>query len=270
MRGGRHCTLESRPHLGRYGRASAARQSNALGYGVFKSTDGGKTWQHLGLELTEQIGDIIIHPRDPNIVYVAALGHLWGCNPERGVYKTTNGGKSWDRVLFVDDMSGAADLAVDPTNPDVLYVSIWTRMRSGGAPAREAGPGSGIYKITDARGVTWTRLTSGLPNEPLSKITIKVLLTRANLIYAFMMSGEGGAPTDPSSGPAVEDFSGGPLAAPATPVGCSALTMAVRRGSESAPDCHHEPTTRSLPLIPAMTSDCGCSTFSSGARMTEE
>ena len=185
----------------------AQRQSNALGYGVFKSTDGGKTWQHLGLERTEQIGDIIIHPRDPNIVYVAAVGHLWGRNPERGVFKTTNGGTSWDRVLFVDDMSGAADLAMDPTNPDVLYAATWTRMRSGGAPAREAGRGSGIYKSSDA-GVTWTRLTNGLPSEPLSKITVEVSPTTANRIYALMMSGEAGAATDGSSGPAVEDFSG--------------------------------------------------------------
>ena len=112
----------------------AQRQSNALGYGVFKSTDGGKSWQHLCLEKTEQIGDVVIHPRDPNTVYVAALGHLWGANAERGVYKTTDGGKSWNRVLFVDDMSGAVDLAMDPANPDVLYATTWTRMRSGGSP----------------------------------------------------------------------------------------------------------------------------------------
>jgi photosystem II stability/assembly factor-like uncharacterized protein len=187
----------------------AQRQSNALGYGVFKSTDGGKSWQHLGLERTEQIGDVVIHPHDPNIVYVAALGHLWGRNPERGVYKTSNGGKSWELVLFVDDMSGAVDLAMDPTNPDVLYASTWTRMRSGGAPAREAGPGSGIYKSMDA-GATWVRLANGLPREPLSKITLDISRTRPNLIYAFMMSGEGGEPDDASSGPAIEDFSGRP------------------------------------------------------------
>lgn len=186
----------------------AQRQSNALGYGVFKSTNGGKTWQHLGLERTEQIGDVVIHPGNPDIVYVAALGHLWGRNPERGVYKTTNGGQSWERVLFVDDMSGAVDLAMDPGNPDVLYASTWTRMRSGGAAAREAGPGSGIFKSTDA-GKTWVRLTNGLPREPLSKITLDVSRTKAGLIYAFMMSGEGG-PSDPASGPSLEDFSGRP------------------------------------------------------------
>jgi photosystem II stability/assembly factor-like uncharacterized protein len=187
----------------------AQRQSNALGYGVFKSTDGGRSWQHLGLERTEQIGDVVIHPRDPNVVYVAALGHLWGRNPERGVYKTTDGGKSWKHVLFVDDMSGAVDLAMDPANPDVLYASTWTRMRSGGAQAREAGPGSGIFKSTDA-GETWSRLTNGLPREPLSKITLDVSRSRPNVIFAFVMSGEGGATSDPSSGPAIEDFGGRP------------------------------------------------------------
>jgi hypothetical protein len=106
-------------------------------------------------------------------------------------------------------MSGAVDLAMDPTNPDVLYASTWTRMRSGGAPAREAGPGSGIYKSMDA-GATWVRLANGLPREPLSKITLDISRTRPNLIYAFMMSGEGGEPDDASSGPAIEDFSGRP------------------------------------------------------------
>jgi photosystem II stability/assembly factor-like uncharacterized protein len=187
----------------------AQRQSNALGYGVFKSTDGGKTWRHMGLEKTEQIATVVIHPRDPNTVYVAALGHLWGRNPERGVYKTTNGGEAWERVLYVDDMSGAIDLLMDHSNPEVLYASTWQRMRSGGAQAREAGPGSGIYKSTNA-GATWTRLTNGLPAEPLSKITLGMSGLRSNLIYAFMMSGEGGTPPDASTGPAIEDYSGRP------------------------------------------------------------
>jgi photosystem II stability/assembly factor-like uncharacterized protein len=187
----------------------AQRQSNALGYGVFKSTDGGQTWQHLGLEKTEQIGAVVIHPQDPNTVYVAALGHLWGRNPERGVYKTTDGGRTWQRVLYVDDMSGAVDLVMDPANPNVLYASTWQRMRSGGAQAREAGPGSRIYKTTDA-GATWARLTNGLPAESLSKITLGISRTRPNLIYAFLMSGEGGTPPDASSGPAIEDFAGRP------------------------------------------------------------
>jgi photosystem II stability/assembly factor-like uncharacterized protein len=182
----------------------AQRQSNALGYGVFKSTDGGRTWEHLGLERTEQIADVVIHPRDPETVYVAALGHLWGRNPERGVFKTTDGGRTWRKVLYVDDKSGAVDLEMDPRDPDVIYASTWQRMRSGGGEAREAGPGSRIYKTVDG-GAHWTRLTEGLPDEPLSKITLGISQQRPDLVYAFIMSGEGGAATA-----GAEDFAGRP------------------------------------------------------------
>jgi photosystem II stability/assembly factor-like uncharacterized protein len=167
----------------------AQRQSKAPGYGVFKSTDGGKTWRHLGLEKTEEIAAIVIHPRDPEIVYVAAPGHLWGRNPERGVYKTSDGGRTWQHVLYVDDMSGASDLVMDPRNPNVLYASTWQRMRSGGLQVREAGPGSRIYKSVDG-GTTWTRLTKGLPDEPLSKISLTISQKTPNLLYALIMSGE--------------------------------------------------------------------------------
>ena len=183
----------------------AQRQSNALGYGVFKSTDGGRSWQHMGLEATEQISDVVIDPRDPETVYVAALGHLWGRNPERGVFKTSDGGRTWAKVLYVDDMSGAVDLEMDPRDPDVLYASTWQRMRSGGAEAREAGPGSRIYKTVDA-GAHWSRLTAGLPDEPLSKITLGISQQRPDLIYALVMSGEGGTPPPGSNAP--EDFAG--------------------------------------------------------------
>jgi len=183
----------------------AQRQSNALGYGVFKSTDGGETWQHVGLEATEQISDVVIDPRDPNTVYVAALGHLWGRNPERGVFKTSDGGRTWAKVLYVDDMSGAVDLEMDPRDPDVLYASTWQRMRSGGAEAREAGPGSRIYKTVDA-GAHWSRLTDGLPDEPLSKITLGISRQRPDRLYAFIMSGEGGTPPPGSTTP--ENFAG--------------------------------------------------------------
>jgi photosystem II stability/assembly factor-like uncharacterized protein len=167
----------------------AARQSNALGYGVFKSIDGGKTWTHLGLETTEQIGAIVIDPRDSQTVYVGAMGHLWGRNADRGVFKTTDGGRSWRKVLYVDDMTGCIDLALDPRDPKVLYATTWQRLRSAGAEMRESGPGSGVHKSTDG-GEHWTRLTNGLPNEPLSKITLAVAQKTAGLLYAFVLSGE--------------------------------------------------------------------------------
>jgi photosystem II stability/assembly factor-like uncharacterized protein len=167
----------------------AARQSNGLGYGVYKSVDGGKSWQHLGLEQTEQIGAIIIDPRDPQTVYVGAMGHLWGRNPERGVFKTTDGGRTWRNVLYVDDMTGCIDLGIDPRDPKTLYATMWQRLRSGGAELRESGPGSGIFKSTDG-GEHWTRSKAGLPDEPLSKITLAVAQNTPGLVYAFILSGE--------------------------------------------------------------------------------
>ena len=167
----------------------AGRQSNGLGYGVWKSTDGGATWRHVGLERTEQIGAVAIDPRDPDVVYVAAMGHLWSTNPERGVFKTTDGGRTWAKVLFVDDMTGAIDLQIDPRDPAVLYASTWQRLRSGGAQMRESGPGSGIFKSTDA-GATWARLSRGLPDEPLRKITLAVARHAPGRLFAYILSGE--------------------------------------------------------------------------------
>ena len=167
----------------------AARQSTAPGYGVYKSIDGGKTWQHLGLETTEEIAAIAIHPRDPQTVYVGAMGHLWGTNSDRGVFKTTDGGRTWRKVLYIDDMTGCIDVAVDPHDANVLYATTWQRLRSGGAELRESGSGSGIHKSTDG-GEHWTRLTNGIPREPLSKITIELARNTPGLVYAYVLSGE--------------------------------------------------------------------------------
>jgi photosystem II stability/assembly factor-like uncharacterized protein len=167
----------------------AERQSNGLGYGVYKSIDSGRTWQKLGLEATEEIAAISIDPRDPQTVYVGAMGHLWGRNPDRGVYKTTDGGRTWRKVLYVNDMTGCMDLAMDPHDARILYATTWQRMRSGGAEMIESGPGSGIFKSDDS-GEHWTRLTHGLPNEPLSKIALAVAHKTPRLLYAFVMAGE--------------------------------------------------------------------------------
>ncbi|HQZ37579.1 MAG TPA: hypothetical protein PLH72_00965 [Vicinamibacterales bacterium] len=167
----------------------AARQSVAPGYGVYKSVDAGRTWQHLGLETTQEIAAIAIDPHDPQTAYVAAMGHLWGTNADRGLFKTTDGGRTWRKTLFVDDMTGCIDVALDPHDPNVLYATTWQRLRSGGAEMRESGPGSGIYKSVD-RGEHWTRLTNGLPAEPLSKITLAVAQQTRGLVYAYVLSGE--------------------------------------------------------------------------------
>ncbi len=170
-------------------------RSNAWGDGVYKSTDGGASWTHLGLEETREIGRIAIHPSDSGTVYVAALGHLWGPNPERGVYKTTDGGETWERILFVDDTTGFVDLKMDPTNPDVLYAAAWHRLRWGGGHMEGAGAGSGIYKTTNG-GSTWTELTdpaldNGLPTRKLGRIGLAVYPKDPSIVYAVIQVAHG-------------------------------------------------------------------------------
>ncbi|MGB0982477.1 MAG: WD40/YVTN/BNR-like repeat-containing protein [Saprospiraceae bacterium] len=139
-------------------------RSSYSGVGMYKSTDNGKTWQHIGLEETHHIGRIILHPTDPNTVWVAALGHLYSSNSERGIYKTTDGGKTWKHTLQKDTQTGAIDLIIDPTDPNILYTSMWERSRNSW-DFQESGANSGIYKSTDG-GETWSILTtkkSGFP-----------------------------------------------------------------------------------------------------------
>lgn len=148
------------------GENNSSRSSYA-GDGMYKSTDGGKTWQHLGLEETHHIGRVIVHPSNPDIVWVAALGHLYSANPERGVYKTTDGGKTWQKTLFVNNDAGAIDLVVDPTNADILYAATWERERKAW-DFKGSGEGSGIYKSTDG-GNTWQLITDGNNGFPHDK-----------------------------------------------------------------------------------------------------
>src|SRR5438094_6473895 len=121
------------------------RQSASGADGIYKSLDGGKTWKNMGLAETRHIGRVVIHPKNPDVVYVAALGHLWGPNPDRGVYKTSDAGVTWKRTLFVDDNTGANDLVIDPQNPQVLYASTYQRQRKSWG-FNGGGSGSGIYK----------------------------------------------------------------------------------------------------------------------------
>ncbi len=152
-----------------------ARNSVAWGDGIYKSTDGGKTFAHMGLETTQTIGRVITHPTDPNIVYVAAVGHLWGYTGERGLFKTVDGGKTWQKLtngLPNDGKTGAIGLEMDPSNPNVLYVSFWQRLRQ---PWRfdSGGPEGGIFKTTDG-GKTWKKLTKGLPTGDIGRIGIAI------------------------------------------------------------------------------------------------
>jgi len=168
--------------------ANNSSRSSYSGTGIYKSTDQGKTWQHMGLAESHHIGRIVIHPDHPDIVWVAALGHLYSNNAERGVYKTTDGGKSWRNVLFINDSTGAIDLAIDPTNPDILYAAVWERSRRAWNFA-EGGISSGIYKSMDG-GENWTRIStpeSGFPTDKgVGRIGLAVSPINPNIIYAFL------------------------------------------------------------------------------------
>src|ERR1043165_9919807 len=150
-----------------------ARNSVAPGYGVYKSTDGGVTWQSLGLEATQQIGRIVVHPTDPNIVYVAAVGAVWNSNPERGLYKSVDGGKTWTMSKFVSDKAGFIDVAMDPRDPHTLYAASWERVR-GPYYLKSGGPGSALWKTTDA-GRTWREVQGGgFPATPKGRMNIAI------------------------------------------------------------------------------------------------
>lgn len=166
------------------GEANIFRASVA-GTGVYKSTDAGKTWQHMGLADTHTIGRIIIHPENPDIVYVAAPGHEWTYNKERGVFKTTNGGKTWDKILYINEKIGAADLVMDPSDSNVLYASMWNRTRRRWSDPMP-GLGDGIFKTTDG-GKTWKQKTKGLPDFKLTgRIGLDIARSNPNVIYAFI------------------------------------------------------------------------------------
>jgi photosystem II stability/assembly factor-like uncharacterized protein len=168
------------------GESYCARLSTA-GDGVYKSPDGGKTWQHLGLNDTQHISRIVIHPANPEIVYAAAMGHLFTPNAERGVFKTEDGGKNWKKVFYLDPRVVVIDLIIDPRRPDTLYAASYEKERR---PWRydEAGPGSGIHKTTDG-GRTWTRLAGGLPNGRIGRIGLDIFPANPDILYALVENG---------------------------------------------------------------------------------
>jgi photosystem II stability/assembly factor-like uncharacterized protein len=166
------------------------RNSMSVGNGIYRSGDGGKTWQHLGLEKTERIHRIITHPRDPNIVWVAALGQAWGQNADRGVFKTTDGGRTWTKVLYVNDRTGAADLVIDPTNPNKLFAAMWEYRRWPWF-FNSGGPGSGLH-VTHDGGATWKRSTEddGMPKGNLGRIGVAIARSNPSIVYALVEAGQ--------------------------------------------------------------------------------
>ena len=162
------------------------RNSVSIGNGVYRTLDGGRTWQHLGLEKSERIYRIVLHPSNPDVAWVTAMGQLWGENPERGVYKTEDGGKTWDRVLHVDQKTGAADLVIDPSNPNHLIASMW-QFRRWPWHFKSGGPGSGLYSTWDG-GRTWKKATpeDGLPEGELGRIGLSISRSNPEIVYAMV------------------------------------------------------------------------------------
>jgi photosystem II stability/assembly factor-like uncharacterized protein len=169
------------------------RPDLSTGDGIYKSTDGGKTWRHLGLRDAQQIGAILVDPRNPNLVYVAALGHPYGPNEERGVFRSTDGGESWQKILYKDVDTGAIALVFDPSNSKTIYADLWSARQGPWENGAWQGPGSGLYKTTDG-GNTWRQLTKGLPTfeQGLGRIGIAVAPSEPNRVYATVDSGQAG------------------------------------------------------------------------------
>jgi len=179
------------------------RSHISVGQGIYKSLDAGKTWTLMGLEKTGRIGNVIIDPRNPDVVLACAVGHAYGPQPERGVFRTTDGGKTWTKVLFVDENTGCSDMAVDPNNSRILFAGMWqivihTWGRTSG------GPGSALYKSTDG-GVTWKKLEGhGLPHPPVGRIAVRVAQKDSNRVYALFETGDGVPNSENPGSPAVE------------------------------------------------------------------
>jgi photosystem II stability/assembly factor-like uncharacterized protein len=166
------------------------RSNISVGWGMFRSTDAGKTWTRAGLENTGRIARIVVHPTNPDVVYAASLGHAYGPQPERGIYRSMDGGKTWDRVLFVNDSVGASDLVMDPSNPRILYAGTWQiEIHTWGRTS--GGAGSGVWKTTDG-GTTWRRLSGpGLPKRHIGKVGLAMSRANPNRIYALIETGDG-------------------------------------------------------------------------------
>ncbi len=169
------------------------RQSASYGAGMYKSMDAGRTWTHIGLDATQAIGKIEVDPHDPNTVYVAALGGLWNANPERGVYKTTDGGKTWTKSLYISENTGVTDIALDRNDPGTLYAAAYERRRTAWG-FNGGGPEGGIYKTEDG-GATWTKLTTGLPyanGGDVGRIGLAIYQKDSHIVYARIQHAQGG------------------------------------------------------------------------------
>ena len=170
------------------------RPDLGVGDGIFKSIDGGKSWKHVGLGDVQQVGRLVVHPTNPDIVFVAGLGHPYGANAERGIFRTTNGGATWEKVLFVNENTGGVQVELDPKNPNVVYGSMWEHSEGPWENASFFGPNSGLYKSTDG-GTTWRQLKGGLPSgaDGAGRICLGIGVNDPNRLYAAVMGQGRGA-----------------------------------------------------------------------------
>ncbi|MGA2824119.1 MAG: hypothetical protein ABSE72_11405, partial [Bacteroidales bacterium] len=160
------------------------RNSTSVGDGIYKTNNAGETWQKMGLEKTERIAKISIHPKNSDIVFVAALGNLWNSSPERGLFKTIDGGKTWDKILYVDENTGCCDVAIDPGDPDIMYAGMWEFRRTPWSFS-SGGKGSGLFRSTDG-GKTWSKITTGLPSGIMGRVSISISPVRSGIVYALI------------------------------------------------------------------------------------
>ena len=165
---------------------SNMRNSVSVGLGIYRSTDGGRNWTKMGLDSSEHISRIVIHPSNPNTVYVAVPGRLWSDSPDRGLYKTVDGGKTWEKILYTDEKTGCADVIMDPRNPDVLLASMWQFRRTPYSFA-SGGPGSALFKSTDG-GKTWRKITNGLPSGAFGRIALALAPSAPDNVLAIVES----------------------------------------------------------------------------------
>jgi len=183
---------DSDPNVIYAGTGEACIRGNiSFGDGVYKSTDGGKTWNSIGLKDTRHIGKVIVHPANPDVAFVAALGHAYGPNTERGIFRTRDGGKTWEKVLYFDDRTGGIDITFDPNNPHVLFAAMWEGYRTPWT-LNSGGEKDGLYRSNDD-GATWKRVEgNGIPEGPLGRIGVTVSKADSNVVYALIEAKKGG------------------------------------------------------------------------------
>ena len=160
------------------------RNSVSVGDGIYRTNNGGETWKRMGLEKTERIAKIVVNPKNPDIVFAAALGNLWNSSADRGLFKTTDGGKTWEKVLYIDENTGCSDVAIDWKDPEIMYAGMWEFRRTPWSFS-SGGKGSGLFRSSDG-GKTWVKITKDLPEGILGRVSVSVSPVKSNLVYALI------------------------------------------------------------------------------------